>query len=114
MLIYIRHGTSTLGRKSAEKLNKAERGAPSAQPRQVSGLPDQRTAAFGKSDQKTDICLEGTIKNKKIKKTVCLAFRLAETGAALAPAGGRNDKSAERAGTVLEPATTVTFPRGQR
>lgn len=54
MLIYIRHGTSTPQCKSAEKLNEAESNAPSPQLCQISGLPDQRIAAFGTSDQKTD------------------------------------------------------------
>lgn len=68
MLIYIRHGISTLGYKSAEKLNKAESDAPSPRLCRVSGLPDQRIAAFGKSDQKTGICLEGGKKQKNKKK----------------------------------------------
>lgn len=57
MLIYIRHGTSALQSKSAEKLSEAESKAPSPQLCQVSGLPDQRMAGFGTSDQKTDISL---------------------------------------------------------
>lgn len=45
---------------------------------------------------------------------VCCLLPLVETGTALAHTGVRNDKSAERAATVLEPAATCTFPRGQR
>lgn len=48
------------------------------------------------------------------KKTCLLGLSPLKTGTALAHTRVSNDKSAERAGTVLEPATTVTFPQGQR
>ena len=101
MLIYIRHGTSALGCKSAEKLNKAESVATSPRLCQVARLPDQRIEAIGKSDQKTGICLEGGEKSVFAWPFTC-------------GYGIGSERSTERSATVLEPATTVTSPREQR
>lgn len=96
MLIYIRHGTFALQSKSAEKWSEVESKAPSSQLCQVSGLPDQRMAGFGTSDQRTDISLRKQnslallhVKNRFDRRAQVI-----------------NDRAGERSGTVLEPVTT--------